>query len=194
MVCVDHLTRYSETAAIPSATAYEVSLFLLRFLVLRHGPPRVLISDRGRQFTAEVIEELLRLCTCDYRHTTPYHPQSNGLVERTNRTLTTMLAMYVDSDHKNWDEILPFITFAYNTAQHETTGYSPFYLLYARVPRSCLDTILPFSLHNEPSIATTLCRAEEARRVARLRILDSQERSKERYDNRRHMSLMCPVI
>ncbi|XP_077491851.1 uncharacterized protein LOC144102459 [Amblyomma americanum] len=95
-----------------------------------------------------------------------------------------MLAMYVGSDHKNWDDVLPFITYAYNTARHETTGYSPFYLLHARVPRHCIDTILPFSIYDEPSIATTLCRAVEARRIARLRILDSQQRSKHRYDIR----------
>ena len=191
IVCVDHLTRYCETAAIPSATASDVSSFLLRCLILRHGPPRVLISDRGRQFTADV-EELLRLCACNFRHSTPYHPQTNGLVERTNRTLTTMLAMYVSSDHKNWDDVLPFITYAYNTAQHETTGYSPYYLLYARTPRSCLDTIFPFSVHDEPSLAATLCRAEEARRLARLRIVASQERSKRRYDIRRQHVCYSP--
>lgn len=184
-MCVDHHTRYCETAALPCATAAEVSLFLLRAVILRHGPPRVVISDRGRQFTADVVEELLRLSSCHFRHSTPYHPQTNGLVERTNRTLTTMLAMYVDSRHKNWDDVLPFITYAYNTSRHEITGYSPFFLLYARPPRSSLDSILPFSLDTEPSIANTLCRAEEARRIARIRTLASQHRSKQRYDRRR---------
>ena len=185
IVCVDHLTRYAETAAIPSSTAAFVASFLLRSVVLRHGPPRVIISDRGRQFVADTVEELLRLCTSQFRHSTPYHPQTNGLVERTNRTLTNMLAMYVSSKHKNWDDILPFITYAYNTAKHETTDFTPFYLLYARSPRSCLDTILPFALHTDDSVAQTLCRAEEARQIARLRTLASQDRSKQRYDRRR---------
>lgn len=184
IVCVDHLSRYAETAAVPTATAAQVALFMLHFLILRHGAPRVIISDRGRQFVADVIEELLRLCTSRFRHSTPYHPQTNGMTERTNRTLTNMLAMYVDSDQKNWDELLPFVTYAYNTATHETTGYSPFFLLYARVPRNTLDSILPFSLHCEPSVAKTLCLAEEARRLARLRTVASQTRSKKRYDSR----------
>lgn len=182
VVCVDHLTRYAETAAIPAATAMHVSQFMLRCIILRHGPPRVVISDHGRQFVADVVEEILRLSACHFRHATPYHPQTNGLVERTNRTLTNMLSIYVDSKHKNWDEVLPYITYAYNTAKHETTGYSPFYLLYARSPRFCLDTILPFTLDVETSTAETLCRAEEARRIARLRTLASQQRSKKRYD------------
>ena len=92
--------------------------------------------------------------------------------------------MYVDSRHKNWDDILPFITYAYNTAKHETSGYSPFYLLYVRPPRSFIDTILPLNAHADSSIAQTLCRAEEARRIAQLRTLASQDRSKFAYDSR----------
>lgn len=156
---------------------------MLHYVVLRHGPPRVIISDRGRQFVADAVEELLRLCGTQFRHSTPYRPQTNGLVERTNQTLTNMLSMYVSSNHKNWDDVLPFITYAYNTAKHETTNYSPFYLLYARSPRSFLDTILPFSLDAEDSVAKTLCLAEEARRIARVRTLASQNRSKDRYDS-----------
>lgn len=105
LVCVDYLTRYVETTALPSATASEVAHFFLHSIILRHGAPRVVISDRGRQFTADIVEELLRLCGSQYRHSTPYHPQTNGLTERTNRTLTNMLAMYVSSDHKNWDDV-----------------------------------------------------------------------------------------
>lgn len=95
-----------------------------------------------------------------------------------------MLAMYVSNDHKNWDSVLPFVTYAYNTAKHEVTGYAPFFLLYARHPQSFIDTILPWSPHEDFSVARTLCRAEEARRLARLRTISSQDRAKTRYDAR----------
>lgn len=189
VVCADYLTRYCETAALPSATAGEVSSFLLHSIILRHGPPRVIISDRGRQFTADVVEELLRMCGSELRHSTPYHPQTNGLTERTNRTLVNMLSMYVASNHKNWDDVLPFITYAFNTAQHETTGHSPFFLLYVRPPRYTLDTIFSFYDNDDPSLAETLCLAEETRRLARLRTIASQDRSKLRYDSKhRHVT------
>lgn len=170
--------------ALASATSSDVSWFLLHSIILRHGAPRVVISDRGRQFTADVVEELLRLCGCHYRHSTPYHPQTNGLTERTNRTIINMLSMYVSADHKNWDAVLPFVTYAFNTAKHEVTGYTPFFLLYARHPQTFLDTILPFSTNENASVAQTLCRAEEARRLARLRTLSSHARAKDRYDAR----------
>ncbi|GFS70093.1 transposon Ty3-I Gag-Pol polyprotein [Trichonephila clavipes] len=54
--------------------------------------------------------------------------------------------MYVDVEQKNWDEILPFVTFAYNTAKQETTGFTPFYLLHGREAETTLDTMLPFCL------------------------------------------------
>lgn len=184
IVCVDYLTRYVETASLVAATAEDVSAFLLHSVILRHGAPRVIISDRGRQFTADVLEELLRLCGSVSRHSTAYHPQTNGLTERTNRTLTNMLSMYVTSDQKNWDTVLPFVTYAYNTAKHEITGYAPFFLLYVRAPRTFLDSILPFSPHHHLSLAQTLCRAEEARRLSRIRTLSSQARTKARYDDR----------
>lgn len=72
------------------------------------------------------------MCASKFRHSTPYHLQTNGLMERTNWTLVNTLSMYVEANHKDWDDVLPFITYAFNTAQHETTGYSPFFLLYAR--------------------------------------------------------------
>ena len=56
IVCVDHLTRYAETKAMPTATAIDVSSFLLSSVILRHGPPRIIVSDRGRQFVADVVE------------------------------------------------------------------------------------------------------------------------------------------
>lgn len=130
------------------------------------------------------MEELLNLCESQFRHSTPYHPQTNGLTERTNRTIINMLSMYVSSDHKNWDDVLTFVTYAFNTAKHETTGYSPFFLLYARPPRHTIDTVFPFGTHENSTVAETLCLAEEARRIARLRTLASQDRSKARYDDR----------
>ncbi|GFU79377.1 transposon Ty3-I Gag-Pol polyprotein [Trichonephila clavipes] len=109
--------------------------FLLEEIVLRHGAPRVIITDRGAVFRSRLVSSLVDLCNIDHRFTTAYHPQTNGLTERFNKTLADMLSMYVDVEQKNWDEILPFVTFAYNTAKQETTGFTPFYLLHGREAR-----------------------------------------------------------
>ena len=84
----------------------------------------------------------LRLLHMDYRTTTPYHPQANGLTGRWNHTCAAIISMYVDSKHENWDEVLPRITFAYNSAKQESTKHSPFELIYARNPLLPIDVTL----------------------------------------------------
>ena len=64
--------------------------------------------------------------------TTPYHPQSDGMVERFNRTLLNMLSIAVGENEKSWDLQLPFILLTYRTSVHDTTGASPFELMYGR--------------------------------------------------------------
>ncbi|GFV91076.1 retrovirus-related Pol polyprotein from transposon 412 [Trichonephila clavipes] len=132
IVCTDYSTRYAITKALPTAEVDEIAKFLLEEIVLRHGAPRVIITDRGAVFRSRLVSSLVDLCNIDHRFTTAYHPQTNGLTERFNKTLADMLSMYVDVEQKNWDEILPFVTFAYNTAKQETTGFTPFYLLHGR--------------------------------------------------------------
>lgn len=117
---------------------------MLRFVVLQHGSPKIVISVRGWQYVADMVEEMLRLCSSNFLHSTPYHAQRNGLMDWNKRTLTKVLSIYVASDHKNWDDVPPFSIYAYNIAQRETTGYRPFFILYARPPRYTLETIFPF--------------------------------------------------
>lgn len=113
------------------------------------------------------------------------------MTERFNRTLGDMLAKYASSDQSNWDSILPFVTYAYNTATQSTTGFSPFFLLYGREPSSTMDTILPY--RPDPSEMTTVSRAaahaEECRKLARAFTSHDQTRQKHRHDaSTTHMS------
>ncbi|UYV66609.1 K02A2.6-like [Cordylochernes scorpioides] len=139
IVLTDYYTKYAETKAVIDATAKEVAKFLTENVILKHGAPRYLISDRGSQFTRNLVKEITKICQIQHCLTTSYHPQTNGLTERLNRTLINMISMYVNVDQRNWDEILLFKTHAYNTTIQETTKYSPFFLLYGREPVSILD-------------------------------------------------------
>lgn len=187
VVTTDYLTRYAETKLVPRATATEVSTFFVHDIVLRHGAPSVLITDRGTAFTAELIWEIVTLTHTNHRKTTVYHPQTNGLTERLNRTLADMLSMYVDIQHKTWDQILPYVTFAYNTAVQETTRFTPFELVYGRHVTTPLDAMLP--LDNGTTRSDTaediVQKAEDARQLARNRICDQQSVDVRRYNSRR---------
>uniref|UniRef100_A0A8C5LXD0 Integrase catalytic domain-containing protein n=1 Tax=Leptobrachium leishanense TaxID=445787 RepID=A0A8C5LXD0_9ANUR len=86
-----------------------------------------------------VTRELCRLFKISHLRTSVYHPQTDGLVERFNKTLKSMLKKVVDKDGKNWDFLLPYLMFAIWEVPQASTGYSPFELLYSRHPRGLLD-------------------------------------------------------
>lgn len=186
IVATDYLTRYAETKAMTHGTAVEVAKFFVENIVLRHGAPKTVITDRGTAFTGRLTQEILQLSHTAHRRTTAYHPQTNGLTERLNKTLADMISMYIDVEHKTWDEILPYVTFAYNTAVQETTGFTPFRLLHGRNASTMLDAMLPHEPSEEESDALDFTqRAEEARQLAKLRIGRQQRVDARRYNLRR---------
>ncbi|GFV48617.1 retrovirus-related Pol polyprotein from transposon 297 [Trichonephila clavipes] len=194
IVYMDYSTRYAITKALPTAEVDEIAKLLLEEIVLRHGAPRVIITDRGAVFRSRLVSSLVDLCNIDHRFTTAYHPQTNGLTVRFNKTLVDMLSMYVDVEQKNWDEILPFVTFAYNTVKQETTGFTPFYLLHGREAETTLDTMLPFCPNDfdDNNITKIAARAEESRQLARVHTLRAQDKDRRRYDSKHQMVSYAP--
>lgn len=186
IVCTDYLTRFTITKALPTAEASEIAKFMVEEIILKHGAPREMISDRGRSFLSMIVRDVNQICQTSHLLTTAYHPQTNGLTERFNKTLADMLSMYVDVEQRNWDTILPFVTFAYNSAKQDTTGFSPFFLVHGRDIQTPLDVIFPYDKENsnENFAQQLITRAEEARQLAKLHILDSQATDKRRYDAR----------
>ena len=77
-----------------------------------------------------MMQELCLLCGAHKTRTTSYHPESDGLVERFNRTLLMMLAMFAGENRDDWDDILPAVMMAYHSSVHESTGYSPYRLIF----------------------------------------------------------------
>ena len=194
IVAIDYLTKWAETGALKTGTAVDVAQFMIDKIILRHGCPHTIISDRGKCFLAGVTQELLQMLETNHLTTTSYHPQTNGLCERLNHTLADMLSMYVNSDQKNWDEILPFVTFAYNTSKQDSTGYNPFYLIYGR--EAVLPTDAELGVRNNPSVENpqnkdyalrVINNLAEARKNVTDRMVVVHQRQKIVYDkNRRH--------
>lgn len=91
-----------------------------------YGPPDVILTDQGPQFMSQLFHSVCRTLGIEPRATTPYHPQTNGQVERYNRTIVKQLRHYVQDDERTWDELLPILTYAYNTQPHRSTGIAPF--------------------------------------------------------------------
>ena len=134
----DWLTKYIVLAPVQRATAEETVRALIDKFISYFGAPEKLLSDRGTHFMNKSMEELARLFKIEKIGSTAFHPQSNGAIERMHHVLTEYLKAYIDKSEK-WDELLPLCTLAYNTSEHESTGYTPYELLFgqkARLPSS----------------------------------------------------------
>ena len=144
LVISDYFTKWPEVLALPDQQALTVARALMNQVVCRHGVPTVIHSDQGRSFDNEVMKSLCRMLGIKKVRTSPYHPESDGLIERLNRTLLQLLSKCVGDCPHDWDDWLNHITFAYRSAVHSSTGFSPFELIYGRKP--VLPLHLEFSL------------------------------------------------
>lgn len=116
----------------------EVIKFIEECIIAIHGKPEMFITDRGAQFTSHEWKRWLEGKEIAHNLTTPRHPQSNGIDERVNGTMARILQKYVDRFQENWDEQLKYAIYVYNTTVHESTGFSPYQILFGREPRSPL--------------------------------------------------------
>ena len=114
----------------------------------RHSVPEVLITDNGKEFCAKAWTDYLKKLGVEHRRTTPVHPQSNGRVERFNRTLKEMLAKAVNNYTPRWEEKLGDCLTAYRNSVSAVTCYTPFFLLYGRRSRMPLTRLLPVNIGN----------------------------------------------
>ena len=113
---------------------------LLKFFS-RVGIPREILMNQGSNFMSKLLTEVYRMLGVKPIRTTPYHPQTDGLVERFNQTLKAMLRRSITESGKEWDKLIPFLLFAYREVPQASTGFSPFELVFGRPVRGPLDVL-----------------------------------------------------
>ncbi|KAL7870568.1 hypothetical protein SRHO_G00080650 [Serrasalmus rhombeus] len=131
LVISDYATRYPEAFALSKVKTRQLVNALLQ-LISRVGIPREILTDQGTNFTSKQFKDVFALMGIKGIRTTPFHPQTDGLVERFNKTLKCMLRKFVSETGSDWDRWLPFLLFAYREVPQASTGFSPFQLLYGR--------------------------------------------------------------
>ncbi|XP_062830648.1 uncharacterized protein LOC134297351 [Anolis carolinensis] len=140
LTMIDYATRYPEAVALTNIETSTIANALLSIWG-RTGYPKELVSDLGTQFTSKLMKRLLELCGIRHLTSTAYHPQTNGLVENLNKTLIKMIKSYSQQRPHDWDIKLQQLLFAYRSVPQDSTGYSPFELLYGRKARGPLDLV-----------------------------------------------------
>lgn len=131
LTCVDYATRWPEAVPLPTIDTERVAEALLG-IFCRVGFPKEILSDRGSQFTSQLMAEVCRLISVKQAFTTPYHPMANGLNEKFNGTFKAMLRKMCQERPEDWDRYLPAVLFAYREVPQASTGFAPFELLYGR--------------------------------------------------------------
>lgn len=140
ITAIDYATRWVVCRAVKKMDADTVADFLYHDILMHYGAPYEIISDRGSSLLAESIKFYERLQKIKHCASSPYHPQSNGLVERMHATLRASISKLSDGSPDRWDEFLPQAIFSLRVRTHAVTKFSPFYLLYGVNPRIPGDT------------------------------------------------------
>lgn len=142
IIAIDHFSKFVVAKAVPSYTAEITVMFLKEDVINKFGTPLSWLTDQGRNFEANIFKEFCQEYSIKKLRTTGYHPQCNGLVERTIKTIKQMLCAYVNSQHDNWDLVLSDVVFAYNNNIHSSTGYAPNQVVFKKILPSSNDRAL----------------------------------------------------
>ena len=154
LVIEDHFTCYTQAYVTNNHTACTMARILYNEFFSVFGFPRRLVSDQAAKFTRRVMSELCNLLGVAKIRTSPYHPQTNGAVERVHQTLRRMIAKMDPDKRAKWPSHLGPILIAYNATRSLITGYSPYFLMFGRQPRLPVDLLFQTVRRDENSRTT----------------------------------------
>ena len=174
---------------LTNKTAANVLHYLEAEYIPRYGPPEVLITDRGLEFRNELVKGYLAALGVDVRNTTPYHPQTNGKVERFHRTLKAILRKLVNARAGEWEDCLGPALWAHRVSTSEVTGHSPYFLTFGRRPPVPWDRLWTMPAGTENVVlANRLEELSQAFKDAAKRTADSRLYNHERLQARARAS------
>lgn len=187
VVCIDYLTRWVIAKAVTDTGAEQVCDFLREDVFLQHGTQinQRLVSDQGAAFTSALFAGLLKEWRVKHSLASAEHPETNGLVEKANGTLTSTIAAFVNLNHTDWDLRLAEAIFAINTAKHFTTEITPFELVFGRTAVLPHESAFPWPPTEIETNEDRIKKVAHWRRIARQLTIKQQKKSEATYNKYR---------
>ena len=188
LVIIDHFTNLAEAVPCQTASAEETCDHLITHWISRYGCPMTFQSDNGKAFVGDLTKQLMKRSHIAQANSITYHPLTNGLVERQNRTLLNMLRVYCSRYMTDRDKYLPQMVEAYNSTQHSTTGISPFMILTGRERAMPLTFIYPEYEGKKTSpqayVSEAVKRQQELNELCRRNTAQAQMRQRKKFDEK----------
>ena len=191
MVVSCYFTKWIDAIPLKSQDAKYVASKLVNRFISIFGVPLQLHTDLGSNFESKVFQEVCKLMGIDKTRTTVRRPQSDGMVERANRSIQNMISSYISDSQNDWDEHIPLLMMAYRSSVHESTGVSPAMMMFGRELTLPVDMTLGRPIRDDRLCATEHAYQLEQRLLeihdfARKHLNISSESMKRRYDVKLH--------
>uniref|UniRef100_A0A2N9FH63 Uncharacterized protein n=1 Tax=Fagus sylvatica TaxID=28930 RepID=A0A2N9FH63_FAGSY len=191
VVAIDYFTKWVEAEPLATITEKNVQSFVWKAVICRFGIPRVLVSDNGKQFDNPRFRQFSQELGIHNHYSSPGHPQANGQVEVTNRSLLKLIKTRLEGAKGLWPEELPSILWAYRTTVRIPTGETPFRMTFgseAVVPVEIGMTTLRTSAYdnqqNEEQLRLNLDLIDEIRETAETRMKRYQDKMARHYNSK----------
>jgi len=181
----DYASRYPDAVALPDQKTDTVAEALMTIFA-RIGFPKLVSHDQGTNFTSNLLTELLKRCGIRQNVSTPAHPQSQGVVERQNRTIKNQIRAHAEKDRENWDLLLPYILFAIRDTVNRTTGFTPFEVVYpfqVRGPLAILKDAWTDTTSEGKLIAQYVLEVRRRHEIVMEEVLNAHEHAQETQKN-----------
>lgn len=183
-------TRFPEAIPLRRITAPVVIKVLAKFFST-FSLPKVIQTDQGTNFKSRVFAQALKTLDIDHVTSSPYHPESQGAIERFHQTLKSMLRKHCCGSQKYWDESVPLVVFACCEAVQECLGFSPGELVFGREMRGPLKILKEKLVMSEKAteslpeyVKALKSRLQRAYSLTRNALATSQTKVKRHFDQK----------
>lgn len=188
----DELTKFVQAYPISEISAETCAIHLIKYFSI-FGFPNTILTDQGTNFMSNLLKEINKILQIKHKITSPYHPQTNGSLERTHASIKSFIKSYVGNNPETWDEYVYLASHSYNTHENRSTKERPYTLVFGREPK------IPRSLEKPKELPTyqnltkdILNKAKIIRDTAKENLFQSKIVNKKYYDKNSKENKLAP--